>query len=46
MNEIMMLIVVLIPFIIGALIPLLSFKTRRAFLIFMEAAVTVNSLLV
>lgn len=46
MNEIMMLIVVLIPFIIGVLIPLLSFKTRRAFLIFMEAAVTVNSLLV
>ena len=46
MSKIFLLIVVLIPLISGILVPLLPFKSRRAMLIFMEAAVVLNSVLV
>jgi len=41
-----MLIVVLLPLLAGILVPLLSFKTRKAMLIYLETAVCINSLLV
>ncbi len=46
MNEFMMLAVVLLPMLGGALIPLLSFKSRNAMLIYIETVVVINSLLV
>lgn len=46
MSKIFLLIVILIPLISGILVPLLPFKSRRAMLIFMEAAVVLNSILV
>lgn len=46
MNELRMLFVILIPFLASILIPAHPFKSRRAMLIYIEAAVVVNSLLV
>ncbi len=46
MSEVCMLFAVLIPFVSGVLVPVLPFKSRRGMLWFMEAAVTLNSLLV
>lgn len=46
MREVMMLIVVLLPLFTGILVKLLPFRSRKHMLIFMEAAVCMNSLLV
>lgn len=46
MNEILLLLVVVIPFISGILIPLIPWKSRRAMCIFIETAVLINSILV
>lgn len=46
MSKIFLLVVILIPLIAGILVPLLPFKSRRAMLFFMEAAVVLNSVLV
>lgn len=46
MSKIFLLVVILIPLITGILVPLLPLKSRRALLIFMEAAVVLNSILV
>lgn len=46
MNEIMLLIIVLLPFASGVLVSLLPFKSRKAMLIFIETAVLINSILV
>lgn len=46
MNEVIMLIVVILPLFTGALLPLLSFQTRKAMWIYLETAVCINSLLV
>ena len=46
MNAIMMLIVILIPILGGALVPLIPFKKRNHRLIFVETIVVVNSILV
>ena len=42
----MLLVVVLLPFIAGALIPLLPFKNRKQMMFFIETAVVINSILV
>lgn len=46
MSEFMMLAAVILPIITGACIPLISFKSRKAMLIYIETAVVINSLLV
>lgn len=46
MNEIIMLIVVLLPLCLGALSFLIPFRSRRGKCIFMELGVIINSLLV
>lgn len=46
MNEVVMLIVVLLPLFAGILVKIVPFRSRRAMLIFMGTAVCVNSLLV
>lgn len=46
MNEIFLLLVVLIPFIGGVLIPLLPFSGRKSRLAFVEIVVIINSILV
>ena len=46
MREVIMLVVVLLPLFAGILVPLLSFKTKRAMWIYLETAVCINSLLV
>lgn len=46
MNAMMMMIVVLLPMLSGVLIPLLPFKNRRQMLIYIEAMVILNSVLV
>lgn len=46
MNEIMLLIIVLFPFVAGVLVSLLPFKNRKAMLIFIETAVIINSIMV
>lgn len=46
MSEIFMLLVILIPLFGGILVPLLSFKSRRALLIYMETVVILTSVLV
>ena len=46
MREIMMLIVVLLPFFTGMLVPLLSFRSRKGMWIYLETAVCINSALV
>ncbi|MCM1188627.1 MAG: proton-conducting membrane transporter [bacterium] len=46
MNEIVMMAVVLIPMFGGILVPLLSFRSRRVMLIYMETAVILTSVLV
>ena len=46
MREVMMLIVVLLPIFTGILLPLLSFRSKRAMWIYLEAAVCANSALV
>ncbi len=46
MREVMMLIVVLLPFFTGILVPLLPFRSRRSMWIYLETAVCVNSVLV
>lgn len=46
MNEIVLFIVILIPFVGGILIPLLPFKKREHMLAFIETVVLVNSVLV
>ncbi len=46
MSEVWMLIVVLLPMLAGVFVVLLPFSNRRSMLIFMEAAVSVDSLLV
>lgn len=46
MREIMMLIVVILPLLAGIAMPMLPFRTRKDMLIYLEAAVCVNSLLV
>ncbi|MCM1162076.1 MAG: proton-conducting membrane transporter [Roseburia sp.] len=46
MNASMMFIVILIPILGGALVPLLPFKKRKHRLIYIETVVVVNSLLV
>lgn len=46
MNPILMLIVVLIPFAGGALIPLIPFRKRTHMIFFIEAVVVLNTVLV
>ncbi len=46
MNEIIMLIVVILPMVVGVSLWLLPFKGRNAMLVYMEAGVILNSLLV
>ncbi len=46
MREIMMLIVVILPLLAGIAMPILPFRTRKDMLIYLEAAVCMNSLLV
>ena len=46
MREVIMLLVVLLPFFMGILVPLLSFKCRGSMLIYLETAVCINSVLV
>lgn len=46
MKEWMLLVVILIPFLGGILIPLLPFKKRNSYLIFIETIVVINSILV
>lgn len=46
MSEIMMLIVILIPFLFGIMIPMIPFKKRNHMLIFIETVVLINSTLV
>jgi len=46
MSKMILLAVVLIPLVSGLLVPVLPFKSRRALLVFMEAAVVLNSVLV
>lgn len=46
MEKTLMLTVILLPLVSGALVPALPFQKRRSLLIFMEAAVVINSILV
>lgn len=46
MNEKMMLVVVLLPFIIGVLLPVLPFQNRKQMCVFMEIGALINSVLV
>ncbi len=46
MREVMMLIVVLLPVFTALLLPLLSFRSRKAMWIYLETAVCANSVLV
>lgn len=46
MNAIMMFIVILIPILGGALVPLIPFKKRNHRLVFVETIVIINSMLV
>ena len=46
MNEVMLLFIVLFPFAAGVLVSLIPFKNRKAMLIFIEAAVIINSIMV
>lgn len=46
MNEYMLFIVILIPFLSGLLIPLIKWKSRNAMCVFIELAVICNSILV
>ena len=46
MREVMMLIVILLPLFAGILIPMLSFRSRKAMWIYLETAVGINSILV
>lgn len=46
MSEVFMLLVILIPLFGGILVPLLSFRSRRAMLIYMETVVLLTSVLV
>lgn len=46
MNEVMILIIVLLPLIAGILVPLLPFKSRKQMMFFIETAVIINSILV
>ncbi len=46
MNAIMMFIVILIPILGGALVPLIPFKKRNHRLVFIETIVIINSMLV
>lgn len=46
MNEMMLPVIVLLPFAAGVLVSLLPFKSRKAMLIFIETAVLINSILV
>lgn len=46
MSEIFMLFVILLPLFGGILVPLLSFKSRRVMLIYMETVVILTSVLV
>ena len=46
MSEVIMLLAVILPVFTGILLPLLSFRSRRAMRIYLETAVCVNSGLV
>ena len=46
MNEILLLLVVIIPFVCGILIPLIPWKSRKVMCIFIETVVLLNSVLV
>ncbi|MDE6923778.1 MAG: proton-conducting membrane transporter, partial [Acetatifactor sp.] len=46
MNKIFMLIVVLLPMLAGAMIPMVPFRNRKAMCIFIETGALVNSVLV
>ena len=46
MNEIIMMIVVLLPMLTGVLIPLLPFKKRTWMMVYIEAAAILTSILV
>lgn len=46
MNAVMMFIVILIPILGGALVPLIPFKKRNHRLVFIETVVIINSMLV
>lgn len=46
MSEWLLLAVILIPFIVAVLIPVLPFRSRNGMLLFMEAGVLLNSILV
>lgn len=46
MNEVMMLVVILLPILGGALVPLIPFKKRNHMLFFIELVVIVNTILV
>lgn len=46
MNEKMMLVVVLLPFIIGVLLPVFPFQNRKQMCVFMEIGALINSVLV
>ncbi len=46
MNAVMMFIVILIPILGGALVPLIPFKKRNHRLVFVETVVIINSMLV
>lgn len=46
MNEILLIVVILLPILAGILVRMLPFKSRKAMLFYVETAVIVNSLLV
>lgn len=46
MKEVLMLVVILLPLLLGALIPLLPFRSRKAMCIFIEVGAVINSCLV
>ena len=45
MNSAILVIVVLLPFLAGALVPVLPFKNRRQMMVYVECAVLLNSVL-
>lgn len=46
MNEAFMLVVILLPFVGGILVPLIKFKNRNHMAVFVEAVVLINTILV
>lgn len=46
MNELMLFVIIMIPFLFGVLIPILPFQKRSHMLLYIETIVVVNSILV